>query len=101
MQQRIDPEGHAVAFHEHPRAAKDMDELIRASVANAMRVYEALAASEIPPESFSPFVPKSQQGGAGYGVGRCRATSLFGAGALLDRLDISRLTEIGYDPRGP
>ena len=35
--------GHAVAFHGHPRATKDMDMLIRANVSNAERVYRALA----------------------------------------------------------
>jgi len=36
--------GHAVAFHGHPRATKDMDVLIRANTSNAERVYRALAA---------------------------------------------------------
>ncbi len=36
--------GHAVAFHGHPRATKDMDVLIRANTGNAERVYQALAA---------------------------------------------------------
>ena len=35
--------GHAVAFHGHPRATKDMDVLIRANPSNAERVYQALA----------------------------------------------------------
>jgi hypothetical protein len=35
--------GHAVAFHGHPRATKDMDVLIRADTMNAERVYRALA----------------------------------------------------------
>ena len=35
--------GHAVAFHGHPRATKDMDVLIRASTGNADLVYRALA----------------------------------------------------------
>lgn len=35
--------GHAVAFHGHPRATKDMDVLIRATADNAERVYQALA----------------------------------------------------------
>ena len=35
--------GHAVAFHGHPRATKDMDVLIRASTGNAELVYRALA----------------------------------------------------------
>jgi hypothetical protein len=30
--------GHAVAFHGHPRATKDMDVLIRADVSNAERL---------------------------------------------------------------
>lgn len=37
--------GHAVAFHGHPRATKDMGVLIRANTSNAERVYRALAAS--------------------------------------------------------
>jgi len=35
--------GHAVAFHGHPRATKDLDVLVRADAANAARVYQALA----------------------------------------------------------
>ena len=35
--------GHAVAFHGHPRATKDMHALIRANTSNAERVYRALA----------------------------------------------------------
>jgi hypothetical protein len=35
--------GHAVAFHGHPRATKDMDVLIRASTGNAEFVYRARA----------------------------------------------------------
>lgn len=37
--------GHAVAFHGHPRATKDMDILIRADKSNAERVYRAPPAS--------------------------------------------------------
>ena len=44
--------GHAVAFHGHPRATKDMDVLIRANENNAERVYRALAAFGAPLESF-------------------------------------------------
>jgi hypothetical protein len=44
--------GHAVAFHGHPRATKDMDVLIRADSSNAERVYRALAAFGAPLESF-------------------------------------------------
>lgn len=44
--------GHAVAFHGHPRATKDMDVLIRANTTNAERVYRALAAFGAPLESF-------------------------------------------------
>lgn len=33
--------GHAVAFHGHPRATKDLDILIRAEPDNAERVYRA------------------------------------------------------------
>ena len=40
--------GHAVAFHGHPRATKDMDVLIRANENNAERVYRALAAFGAP-----------------------------------------------------
>jgi hypothetical protein len=45
--------GHAVAFHGHPRATKDMDVLIRANASNAERVYRALAAFGAPLQSFS------------------------------------------------
>jgi hypothetical protein len=44
--------GHAVAFHGHPRATKDMDILIRADTSNAERVYRALAAFGAPLETF-------------------------------------------------
>ena len=44
--------GHAVAFHGHPRATKDMDVLIRANASNAERVYQALAAFGAPLETF-------------------------------------------------
>lgn len=40
--------GHAVAFHGHPRATKDMDVLVRADQANAVCVYKALAAFGAP-----------------------------------------------------
>lgn len=44
--------GHAVAFHGHPRATKDMDVLVRANTSNAERVYRALAAFGAPLEAF-------------------------------------------------
>jgi hypothetical protein len=44
--------GHAVAYHGHPRATKDMDVLVRATPANAQRVYQALAAFGAPLEKF-------------------------------------------------
>ena len=44
--------GHAVAFHGHPRATKDMDVLIRANTSNAERVYKALAAFGAPLQNF-------------------------------------------------
>lgn len=45
--------GHAVAFHGHPRATKDMDVLIRANSSNAERVYRALAAFGAPLQNFA------------------------------------------------
>jgi hypothetical protein len=44
--------GHAVAFHGHPRATKDLDVLVRANRENAGRVYRALAAFGAPLQSF-------------------------------------------------
>jgi len=44
--------GHAVAFHGHPRATKDLDVLVRATPENAARVYRALAAFGAPLETF-------------------------------------------------
>lgn len=44
--------GHAVAFHGHPRATKDLDILVRAVPDNAARVYRALAAFGAPLSSF-------------------------------------------------
>ncbi len=44
--------GHAVAFHGHPRATKDLDVLVRAERANAHRVYAALAAFGAPLAAF-------------------------------------------------
>lgn len=45
--------GHAVAFHGHPRATKDMDVLVRASSSNAEKVYRALAAFGAPLQNFA------------------------------------------------
>lgn len=44
--------GYAVAFHGHPRATKDLDLLIRATAANASKVYRALAAFGAPLGTF-------------------------------------------------
>lgn len=44
--------GHAVAFHGHPRATKDLDVLVRATNNNAAKVYRALAAFGAPLSSF-------------------------------------------------
>jgi len=44
--------GHAVAFHGHPRATKDLDVLVRATQANAKLVYRALAAFGAPLSAF-------------------------------------------------
>lgn len=44
--------GHAVAFHGHPRATKDLDVLVRAATDNAHRVYAALAAFGAPLAQF-------------------------------------------------
>lgn len=44
--------GHAVAFHGHPRATKDLDVLIRAVAENAERVYQALTAFGAPLDAF-------------------------------------------------
>ncbi|MFZ5891415.1 MAG: hypothetical protein ACOY0T_10215 [Myxococcota bacterium] len=45
-------DGHAVAFHGHPRATKDLDVLVRPSTDNAKRVYCALAAFGAPLSAF-------------------------------------------------
>ena len=44
--------GHAVAFHGHPRATKDLDVLVAADDENAKRVYAALAAFGAPLSAF-------------------------------------------------
>jgi hypothetical protein len=44
--------GHAVAFHGHPRATKDLDVLVRADAANAKLVYFALAQFGAPLQTF-------------------------------------------------
>jgi len=44
--------GHAVAFHGHPRATKDLDVLVEPSAENAQRVYAALAAFGAPLAAF-------------------------------------------------
>ena len=44
--------GHAVAFHGHPRATKDLDVLIRPTPDNAERVFRALAAFGAPLQAF-------------------------------------------------
>lgn len=45
--------GHAVAYHGHPRATKDLDVLVRADHENAERVYRALAAFGAPLSAFA------------------------------------------------
>lgn len=45
--------GHAVAFHGHPRATKDIDVLVRPTQENAARVYRALAAFGAPTSAFA------------------------------------------------
>jgi hypothetical protein len=44
--------GHAVAFHGHPRATKDLDVLVRAAPENAAKVYRALARFGAPLQQF-------------------------------------------------
>ena len=44
--------GHAVAFHGHPRATKDLGVLVRSDRANAAAVYRALAAFGAPLSAF-------------------------------------------------
>jgi predicted nucleotidyltransferase len=44
--------GHAVAFHGHARATKDLDVLVRATRENAERVYRALSAFGAPLAAF-------------------------------------------------
>jgi predicted nucleotidyltransferase len=44
--------GHAVAFHGHPRATKDLDVLVRADGENAKLVYRGLAAFGAPLAAF-------------------------------------------------
>jgi len=44
--------GHAVAYHGHPRATKYLDVLVRASAANAARVYKSLASFGAPLAQF-------------------------------------------------
>lgn len=44
--------GHAVAYHGHPRATKDIDVLVAADADNAKRVYAALAAFGAPLSAF-------------------------------------------------
>jgi predicted nucleotidyltransferase len=44
--------GHAVAYHGHPRATKDLDVLVRANAENATRVYRALASFGAPLSAF-------------------------------------------------
>jgi hypothetical protein len=44
--------GHAVAFHGHVRATKDLDVLVRSSAENAKKVYAALAGFGAPLEAF-------------------------------------------------
>lgn len=44
--------GHAVAYHGHPRATKDLDVFVRATEENAKRVYAALGAFGAPIQAF-------------------------------------------------
>lgn len=45
--------GHAVAYHGHVRATKDLDVLVRATADNAERVYRALARFGAPLQQFA------------------------------------------------
>jgi predicted nucleotidyltransferase len=45
--------GHAVAFHGHPRATKDLDVLVGANAENAAKVYRALATFGAPLQTFA------------------------------------------------
>lgn len=44
--------GYAVAFYGHPRATKDLDVFVRATPANAKKLYQALAAFGAPLNEF-------------------------------------------------
>lgn len=69
--------GHAVAFHGHPRATKDLDVLVEADPSNAKRVYAALAAFGAPLSSFEVRVEdfSSYDGVLQIGVPREGSTS--------------------------
>jgi hypothetical protein len=61
--------GHAVAFHGHPRATKDMDILIRPEPDNAPRVYRALAEFGVPLADFQVDARDFTAEGRGVQVG--------------------------------
>jgi len=79
--------GHAVAFHGHPRATKDLDVLVRATRANAARVYQALAAFGAPLQAFEV----SEADFASY-------DGVLQIGAPPRRIDvINRVDGVGFD----
>ncbi len=79
--------GHAVAFHGHPRATKDLDVLVRSSQPNAHRVYRALAEFGAPLEAFDV----SESDFAGY-------EGVLQIGLPPRRIDIlNRATGITFD----
>jgi hypothetical protein len=61
--------GHAVAFHGHPRATKDMDILVRPDPENARRVYRSLAAFGVPLADFEVDAQDFTAQGKGVQIG--------------------------------
>lgn len=61
--------GHAVAFHGHPRATKDMDILVRPDPDNARRVCQALADFGAPLADFGVDALDFAQEGRGLQIG--------------------------------
>ena len=75
--------GHAVAFHGHPRATKDLDVLVRADRSNARLVYRALAAFGAPLSAFEVGeADEAVAGGESFEL-EGRAIPVIGRAALL------------------
>ncbi|MEJ7623475.1 MAG: nucleotidyltransferase [Pyrinomonadaceae bacterium] len=79
--------GYAVAFYGHPRATKDLDVFVRATPANAKKLYQALAAFGAPLNEFKV----AEEDFSDYG-------GILQLGVPPQRIDIiNRISGVTYD----